>query len=231
MGHTPVYGQLSRGQAPQADLASAPLSWRAKGGDFGARIGQCEAMKRVLFNLCLLAVIVAVLGFFAAPGVAFFALRSAAQSNDVEGLETLVDFGAVRRSLRPQLDERPEAQVPPPAFLEDPIGAVRRQFEDVSRSAPDADAYLTPAALSALTRGEGRYASQRSSGRAIQPPEGADAPWPRPRYWGVNRARMAVVDAGGSETIFTFERTGAYRWVLVHIGLPDGATPAPAAAD
>ena len=190
-------------------------------------------MRRILLNLFMAAIIVAVLGFFVAPGVAFFALRSAAQSSDVNGLQTLVDFDAVRRSLRPQLDERPEAQVPAPAFLEDPIGAVRRQFEDASRPAPDADAYLTPAALAALMRGEGRYASERSRAGAVSAPDEAEAPWPSPRYWGVNRARMAVVDAGGSETIFTFERTGAYRWVLVHIGLPDGGTPlaAPDAAD
>ncbi|MFN3815420.1 DUF2939 domain-containing protein [Brevundimonas sp.] len=191
-------------------------------------------MRRILLNLFVAAIIVAVLGFFAAPGVAFFALRSAAQSGDVHGLQTLVDFDAVRRSLRPQLDERPGAQVPAPAFLEDPIGAVRRQFEDASRPAPDADAYLTPAALAALTGGEGRHASERSRTGAVPPPEQAEAPWPRPRYWGVNRARMAVADEAGSETIFTFERTGAYRWVLVHIGLPDGGTPvapAPTAAD
>ncbi|WP_262423440.1 hypothetical protein [Brevundimonas denitrificans] len=39
----------------------------------------------------------------------------------------------MRQSLRPQLDDRPEAQAPPPAFLEDPIGAVRRQLEDAAR--------------------------------------------------------------------------------------------------
>ncbi|MFN4296493.1 MAG: DUF2939 domain-containing protein [Brevundimonas sp.] len=185
-------------------------------------------MRRILLNLFVTAVVVAVLGFFGAPGVAFFALRSAAQSGDVNGLQTLVDFGAVRRSLRQQLDESPGAQVPPPAFLQDPIGAVRRQFEDASRPAPDADAWLTPAALAALTRGEGRSAAERSRVGAVSPPEEADAPWPRPRYWGVNRARMAVADASGSETIFTFERTGAYRWVLVHIGLPGSGAPVPA---
>jgi hypothetical protein len=191
-------------------------------------------MRRILLNLFVAAIIVAVLGFFAAPGVAFFALRSAAGSNDVNGLQTLVDFDAVRRSLRPQLDARPEAQVPAPAFLEDPIGAVRRQFEDASRPAPDADAWLTPAALAALTRGEGRNAAEGSRAGALSPPEEAREPWPRPRYWGVNRARMAVVDEDGSETIFTFERTGAYRWVLVHIGLPESGAPvapAPSVAD
>lgn len=185
-------------------------------------------MKRALFNLFLLAVLAAVVGFFAAPGVAYFAMRSAAQSNDVNGLSAVVDFDAVRRSLRPQLEDRPESRVPPPAFLQDPVGAMRRQFEDATRPAPDVNAYLTPAALSALTRGEGRYASERSRPGAAALPQGAlgDAPWPRPRYWGVNMGRMAVADEGGSETIFTFERRGAYRWVLVHVGLPDGGTPA-----
>lgn len=184
-------------------------------------------MKRALFNLFLLAVAVAVIGFFAAPGVAFFAMRSAAQSNDVNGLSAVVDFDAVRRSLRPQLEDRPESQVPPPSFLQDPVGAVRRQFEDATRPAPDVNAYLTPAALAGLTRGEGRYASERSRpGAAALPAETLnDAPWPRPRYWGVNSARLAVADEGGAETIFTFERRAAYRWVLVHIGLPDGDTP------
>ena len=41
----------------------------------------------------------------------------------------------------------------------------------------------------------------------------------------MNRARLAVTDAGGSQTLFTFERKGLFEWKLVHIGLPDGATP------
>ena len=191
-------------------------------------------MKKLFGNLLLLAVVAAVISFFAAPAVAFFGIRSAADANDVAGLSRLIDFGAVRQSLRPQLSGNPAAMAPAPTFLEDPIGAVRRQFApNVGASIADADAYLTPAALDALTRGEGRFASERSRADAVSPPEEADAPFPRPRYWGVNRARMAVVDAGGSETIFTFERTGAYRWVLVHIGLPDGGTPVtgPTAAD
>jgi hypothetical protein len=40
---------------------------------------------------------------------------------------------------------------------------------------------------------------------------------------------MAVADQGGSRTIFTFERRGPFEWILVQIGLPDGAAPAVAA--
>ena len=179
-------------------------------------------MKRVIGNLFIAAIVLAIISFFAAPAVAFFAIRSAAEASDVAGLGRLVDFTAVRQSLRPQLSARPEALQPAPSFMDDPIGAVRRQFQDVTAPAgPDPDAYLTPDALVGLMRGQGRYASA-----AAAPSEAEGAPLPSPRYWGINRARMAVTDDGGSSTIFTFERRGPFEWKLVHIGLPDGATPA-----
>ena len=181
-------------------------------------------MKKLFGNLLLLAVVVAVISFFAAPAVAFFGIRSAADASDVSGLSRLIDFTAVRQSLRPQLSGDPAAMAPAPTFLEDPIGAVRRQFEPGDGAAiADADAYLTPAALAGLTRGEGRYASQRSSRPAGA---AADHPMPAPVFWGVNRVRMAVTDEGGSRTIFTFERKGPFEWKLVHIGLPEGVAPA-----
>ncbi|MGV8928892.1 MAG: DUF2939 domain-containing protein [Brevundimonas sp.] len=180
-------------------------------------------------KLILLAVIAAAISFFAAPAVAFFGIRSAAEANDVAGLARLIDFNAVRQSLRPQLSGNPAALAPAPSFMEDPIGAVRRQIEQAaSPQAPDVEAYLTPAALAALTRGEGRYASQRTAA-ALPSSEasGRGGPMPRPVYWGMNRARMSIADEGGSETIFTFERKGAFEWKLVHVGLPEGVAPVP----
>nr|WP_246328968.1 DUF2939 domain-containing protein [Brevundimonas lenta] len=173
----------------------------------------------------LAAIVLAAISFFLAPGVAFFAIRSAADANDAAALARLVDYPAVRQSLRPQLTGNPASQSPPPSFLEDPIGAVRRQFEQGPMLGPDPNVYLTPAAIGALTRGEGRYASQRTAA-AVD----AHNPIPTPVFWSINRARMQVRDEGGSETIFTFERTGPFDWRLVHIGLPDGAAPAVAPA-
>tara|TARA_R110002167_G_scaffold123524_1_gene302544 strand:+ start:1159 stop:1764 length:606 start_codon:yes stop_codon:yes gene_type:complete len=180
-------------------------------------------VKRLFGNLFVIALIAAVVSFFAAPAVAFFAIRGAADANDAAGLERLIDYGAVRQSLRPQLSGNPAARAPAPSFLEDPIGAVRRQLEPAVAGAPDPDVYLTPAALAALSRGEGRYASQRT-GPAAAGIEASD-PMPKPVFWGVNRARMAVTDDGGSRTVFTFERKGPFEWKLVHIGLPDGVSP------
>ena len=185
-------------------------------------------MKKVFGNLVLAAIALAVVSFFAAPAVAFFGIRSAAQSDDVAGLQRLMDFDAVRASLRPQLSDRPEAMTPPPSFMNDPIGAFRRQFEDVAApQGPNPDAYQTPDAIDGLTRAEGRYAAVRTARPGT---DEASAPWPRPVYWGINRARMAVTDEGGSDTVFTFERKGPFEWKLVHIGLPEGSTPQPAAA-
>lgn len=180
-------------------------------------------MKNILGRLALIAIALAVGSFFAAPAVSFFAIRSAARSDDVAGLQRLVDFDAVRASLRPQLANRPEALTPPPSFMNDPIGAFRRQFEEtVAPQGPDPDAWLTPDAIDGLMRGEGRQAAVRTPAPG---PDAAAAPWPHPTYWGVNRARMAVTDEGGADTVFTFERRGPYAWKLVHIGLPDGSTP------
>ena len=179
-------------------------------------------------NLILLAVVGAVIAFFAAPAVAFFGIRSAAETSDVAGLTRLIDYPAVRQSLRPQLDGNPAASAPAPSFIEDPIGAVRRQIEQATAPrTPDVDAYLTPAALAALTRGEGRYASQRVEDGLPSPDNTTTGgPLPKPVYWGMNRARMSVADEGGSETVFTFERKGPFEWKLVHVGLPDGVAPA-----
>ena len=185
---------------------------------------------KLVGRLILTLVVLAAISFFAAPGVAFFALRSAAESNDAAGLTRLIDYAAVRQSLRPQLDGNPAAAAPAPSFMEDPIGTVRRQIEQAAApQAPDVEAYLTPAALAALTRGEGRYASQRAGGPQPSPDATTTGgPMPKPVYWGMNRARMSVADEGGSETVFTFERKGPFEWKLVHIGLPEGVAPAAA---
>ena len=188
---------------------------------------------KLVGRLIVTLVVLAAISFFAAPGVAFFALRSAAEAGDSAGLAGLVDYPAVRQSLRPQLDGNPAAAAPAPTFMEDPIGAVRRQLEQAAApAAPDVEAYLTPAALAALTRGERRYASQRTAAALPSPDSSSTGgPLPRPVYWGMNRARMSVADEGGFETVFTFERKGPFEWKLVHVGLPEGVAPSVRPAD
>jgi len=185
------------------------------------------SFKRLILNLIVIAVVVAAVGFLVAPAVAFFGIRSAAQAGDVQGLSKLIDYDAVRTSLRPQVSGRVEPLTPPPSILQDPIGAIRRQFEQATPqfvpAAPPVDAWLAPAPLIALTSGAGRDAltvAENPAGQTAQT-------WPRPVYWSVNRARLSVADDAHAPTIFTFERRGPFEWKLVHIGLPPEGSVAP----
>ena len=177
---------------------------------------------RVLPGLLIVAVALAAMAFVTAPMVAFSAVRSAAEAGDVQGLTRLVDFTAVRASLRPQLDETaPVVEAPPPSFLDNPVEAIRRRLQDqpVFRRpvGPQPDDYLSPTALNRLTLGVGREAWRETA-----PPD--REPAARLTYWGVDRTRMAVTGPQGP-TVFTFERRGPFAWRLVHIGLPPRAEP------
>lgn len=185
------------------------------------------SFKRLILNLIVVGVVAAVAAFFIAPAVAFFGIRAAAEAGDVQGLSKLIDYDAVRASLRPQVSGRVEPLTPPPSILQDPLGAIRRQFEQavpqVVPSAPPVDAWLAPQPLIALTFGAGRDAltvAENPAGQTAQT-------WPRPVYWSVNRARLSVADDAHAPTIFTFERRGPFEWKLVHIGLPPEGSVAP----
>lgn len=184
-------------------------------------------MKRVLPVLLVLALLGAGISFVVAPLVAFGAVRSAAEAEDVDGLAKLVDFDAVRSSLAPQLDTKPGVEAPPPSVFKDPLGALRRAIEPVAAAVqapkgPQPDDYLKPEALGRLTRGAGRDAWKPAAPVAAE----TKPRLPEVTHWGVNRTRLAVVDPQDPthKTAFTFERRGPFEWKLVHIGLPSEQT-------
>ena len=182
-------------------------------------------MKRLFLGLLVVALSLALISFFAAPAVAFMGIRSAAEARDIAGLQKLVDFDAVRASLRPQLAVRPVPQTPPPTFWKDPYGALMRQIDPQVLIAPKAtnpDLYLSPEGLSALVAGEGRAATLA---RPASGPRTTKAPMPRPIFWSLHRARLSVPTPPDARTVFTFERRGPFEWKLVHIGLPPAAQP------
>jgi hypothetical protein len=186
-----------------------------------------------LFSIVLLLVIIGAAGaFFGAPYFGFFALRSAAQSQDVQGLNQLVDYDAVRVSLKAQLTGTSTA---PPDFWQDPIGAIKNAVSPLEPT-PKVEALMKPASLYALTEGRGWDALKAKAPDADAKTGATDGPWPHVRYWGVNRARFGVASAtpGWDETVFTFERQGLFRWRLVQIHMPSRMTAtaptAPAAA-
>jgi len=181
-------------------------------------------MRRLLLIVLSLALGLAAVSFVAAPYVAFFALRTAADAQDVQGLNQLVDFDAVRTSLKAGLTPGQAAQpAAAPSIWQNPIAALQSAIRPVTQPAPSVEPYLTPSAIANLTRGEGRDAIRpqpANAGAVSGAASRAPAPWPSVKYWGVNRCRLAVHAAGHGDTVFTFERRGAFNWKLVQIGLP-----------
>jgi hypothetical protein len=173
-------------------------------------------MARNLLWILLALIACAALAFAAAPVFAFRALAAAARDGDAQALAELIDYAAVRASLRPQLalQARAAAPPPPPDIWSDPIGAVRRAIEPLQPAPPAVERYVAAPGLHDLTRGY-------EPGKA--PAGAADATLPGLRYWGPNRVRFAARAQGAgpdSTVVFTFQRRGPFAWKLVHIGLP-----------
>jgi hypothetical protein len=180
-----------------------------------------ERRGRPLLTLFLLALVVGAAGFMAAPVFAFRAVRSAAEFGDVQALGQLVDYNAVRQSLRTQIRPASAERAPPADILRDPLGALRRAWEPVSPQT-DVDSFLTPEALARLTQG------RAPAGAKVAPGDGPfGGPVPAVKFWSTDRVRLGVADPvqKARETIFTFERKKLYSWRLVGVRLPEAPSP------
>lgn len=165
--------------------------------------------------LILIAAVLFCAGFATAPLLAFRAVRSAAQFGDVQALGELVDYNAVRESLRTQIRPASAEKQPPVDLLHDPLGALRRAWEPVSPQA-DVNPYLTPEAIAALSEGRGQAKPTPSAGGLF------GGPVPAVLYWGFDRVRLGIADPARvtRQTIFTFQRRGMLTWRLVGVRLP-----------
>lgn len=157
------------------------------------------------------------LGYVSAPFLAFRAIAAGADAEDQAVLARLVDFPAVRAALKVQLEEaQAGTTAPAPSILQDPIGAITGMIRPIAPPPPATDSYLTPAGLAALTRG---YAPGGFSAAVRERP----APVPALAYWDFSRVRLSVARPGSdTRTLFTFERRGPFKWVLVQVRLPPG---------
>lgn len=191
-------------------------------------------MWRTIFNLILVLLMGAAAAFVAAPWFAFRALKADARDGDAQGLAELVDYNAVRGTLKSQLGPTPTATTAPaPTIWTDPIGAMKRALEPLTPPPPAVERYVSVEGLHALTRG---YEPGKAPPEPPMPDNLPDQvmsavkePWPSLRYWGPNRSRFVVraPDAPARETVFTFQRRDWFEWKLVQIRLPveDEAQP------
>lgn len=152
-------------------------------------------------SLIVLVVFFGAVMFVAAPWQTFRSLRAAALAGDVRGVQSLIDTGALRESLRAERGWRPSPfslglGVPP----------------------PDVDGLMTPQAIAHFS-----HASPHQPGAPFRAgnllPGLHDS---RIRYWGPNRVQIAALAHGsdGRENVLTFERRGLFKWRLTAIHAP-----------
>jgi hypothetical protein len=179
-------------------------------------------MRRALFILVLVALLLGVGAYLGGPWLTFRSLRAAAVANDVQGLAQVIDYDATRAALRAELGDQ-AGKTPPPSLWQDPVGAIGRLLGQPLQPL-NVDLYMTPQALADL-----------SNAAADRQPRAKGAPWMAGDllpglhgsaldYWEPNRARIAVRGPAGQDrdhqVIFTFERRSLWRWKLVHLRLP-----------
>ncbi len=185
------------------------------------------SLQKRIWDLIVLGIFVFAAAFATAPWFAFRALKAAAQYEDVQAINELVDFPSVRRSLTGQLQEdAPATAAEPPSIWRDPLGAMRRAIEPIAPPEPKVDRYLTVAGLWALTRGyapgaapAGPARPETTTGKVKATIQG---PYPTIVYWDPNRVRVGMKRPGDPRrvTVFTFQRRALFTWKLVHIRLP-----------
>lgn len=165
--------------------------------------------------------------FVTAPFFAFRAFQAAAQAEDVAALNELVDFEQLRESLTRQVapDKQVVQTAEPPSIWRNPFEVFKHAIAPLTAPPPQVDRYMTPAGLSALSRGY-------EPGHAVAEPVAVTTKdklnhllhpnWPKPTYWGPNRVRITVTPPNDKsrQTVFTFQRKTLLGWKLVHIGLP-----------
>lgn len=193
-------------------------------------------MSRILGVIIVIVLLLAAGLFYASPIIAFYDIRSAAKSEDIQSLAKLIDFDAARASLKAQLDASDQGvAAPAPSPLNDPVGAtgnavknlgdsIGKAWNDLthpqapSKPAPPPltpDDFLKPRALLALTYGAGKDAATVDPDRFTAKP-----PAPKVAFFSLEHTRLTVKDPDRGTTTFTFERHGLIHWQLVHIGFP-----------
>ena len=162
--------------------------------------------------LALLAIVYA-----GSPYLAARNLREAAISADVDGLDTAIDFPAVRDSLKSQVSAAMAKRVnDDPGMKGNPFAGLGMMLMPtiVDRMV---DTLVTPDGISALIR-RGRPGADAAGARAPN----TDITY-RYSYVGLNRFRVQMVDAKQDKPMpsLIFARHGLFSWKLIRLDLPE----------
>ncbi|OYX31099.1 MAG: hypothetical protein B7Y99_10865 [Caulobacterales bacterium 32-69-10] len=190
-------------------------------------------MKSKLWGgLAIGAIVLAALWYVLSPFQAFAALAEAARVGDRGKLEAMVDFPAVRESLKEQLNARLTTALSGDSSLSNgPFGALGALLGPTVVDQV-VEAAVTPDGVAAMVRSGRAPLSDVTPGKTALPPpvaetpaasEGATPPKKKTRfaYSDLNHVRATTVSNDSAQTPLTWvlERRGL-GWKLVRIELP-----------
>lgn len=187
--------------------------------------------KRILTGGAIGLVLVAlVVGYFVSPVLALHSLTEAAKAGDRAKLERLVDFPAVRDSLKAQLKTAMTRAFEKDPELRDNPFAAFGQLLMVGVADKAVDAFATPDAIAQMV------ATSRAPTKISPSEQGPRVETAKPRakadteirygYQSLDRFKATYRDkAKPEEPAFglTLERQGLFRWKLVRIDLAPAA--------
>jgi hypothetical protein len=175
---------------------------------------------RVLAAGAVGALLVAAATSFASPWWTLHDLQSAAARRDADAVAALVDFPALRASVKSQVQRSLDRNLGM-AGSDNPLAKFGQALASTLVD-PLVDAVVSPAGVAAMVEhGKITVAKpQAEPGAADAPPAPASTPAEPPRYAvhyrGLNGFAVTARDGGS----FLFHRTGLWSWQLAGIELP-----------
>lgn len=175
--------------------------------------------RRISTVVAIILVIVAVF-WFSGPFAAIHGLRKAIAAGDTSGLDTWVDFPALRANLSPQIEDRIARGISARLGSGANGGMVGKAAKAISDNAVNAMA--TPAGIGVLLQGNALYRQASGdtvgdgaikSARPADPFGGTHGHFESPARY------VAVVTTDGGDVGFVFEPRGL-RWKITNIRLP-----------
>jgi choline dehydrogenase-like flavoprotein len=181
-------------------------------------------MRKLIIGVAGLAIVLLLGAWVLSPVFAMQALTRAAEQGDEAALERLVDFPAVRQSLKDELNARMMAEMRNGESEIDPAWAGVGMLLGPAIVSGAIDAVITPQGVATMVRtAEAPEPADVLNRPEASPGETEDDVRKSWTYRGANRVevRLTTTDRPDQPLILNMDRNGLFGWRLVEIDLPD----------
>jgi len=181
-------------------------------------------MRKLIIGVVGLAIVLLAGAWALSPVFAMQALTRAAETGDEAALERLVDFPAVRQSLKNELNARMMDEMRNGDSGIDPAWAGVGMLLGPAIVSGAIDAVVTPQGIATMVRtAEAPEPEDVLNRNTVAPARTDDDVRKSWTYRGANRVevRLTTTDRPDQPLILNMDRDGLFGWRLVEIDLPD----------